>query len=133
MMERAFRIGNSRKRMFEVLSVLSNFLIKDEDDYELWIGPARQEKTPKQRKTWHALLTEFGKAIGHTMPEMKIVVKREILGSSWIKMPNGKDYEIIPSSEDEERYGYANLIDQTLRIAAENGVLLEIKSERRAA
>lgn len=127
MNERLFRIGNSRKRLHEVLSLLANFLIRQEDDYELIIRQARKEKTHDQRKAWHALLTEFGKALGYTMPQMKEAVKRELLGSEWITLPNGKRYEVIPSSEAEDRYGYSALIDGTLRIAAENGVLLDVR------
>ena len=131
--ERTFRIGNSRQRLLAVLSQLSSFLIQETDDWEIVVRKARKEKTHQQRKTWHALLTEFGQALGYTMPQMKQVVKREIFGAEWIKLPNGKEVEVIQSSEDEDRHGYANLIDHTLRIAAENGVLLEIKTELEAA
>jgi hypothetical protein len=129
---RIFHVGNSREKFLRVLSILSSLLITEKDDLELEIRPRRREKTNKQRGTWHALLTEWGKALGYTMPEMKCVAKRELMGTHWIKLPNGKDYEVFPSSEDEDRFGYAELIDGTLRIAAESGVLLEIK-ERRAA
>lgn len=130
---RTFHIGNRREKLMRVLSILASLLVADKDDLELSIGPRRKEKTHTQRKTWHALLTEFGKALGYTMPQMKEVVKREIMGSEWISMPGGKKYEVIPSSEAEDLFGYAELIDHTIRIAAENGVLLEIKGERRAA
>jgi hypothetical protein len=130
---RIFHIGNSREKLMRVLSMLSSFLITEKDDIELEVRPRRKEKTHEQRKTWHALLTDFGKALGYTMPQMKEVVKREIFGSEWIQLPNGKRYEVIPSSEAEDRYGYAELIDHTLRIAAEQGVLLEIKSREKLA
>ena len=130
MIERSWRIGNSRQRLMQALSLLANFLIKPEDDYELIVRPARKEKTHTQRATWHAMLTEFGKELGYTLPEIKLIVKREIFGSRTVKLPNGKQHEIIQSSEDEDRIGYAALIDHTLRIAAENGCLLEIKDRR---
>lgn len=128
---RIFHVGNSRELLHRVLSVLSSLLITDKDDIEIEVRQRRKEKTHTQRKTWHALLTQWGKELGYTMPEMKNVAKRELIGTHWIKV-NGKDYEIFPSSEDEDKYGYIELIDGTLRLAAEMGVLLEIK-DRRAA
>ena len=130
---RTFHVGNSREKFMRVLSVLASLLVRKEDDLEIEVRERRKEKTAKQRGAWHALLTEFGKALGYTMPQMKEVVKRELMGSEWITLPNGKKYEVIPSSEAEDRYGYNDLIEGTLRIAAENGVLLEIRGERRAA
>jgi hypothetical protein len=138
---KTFHIGNSRVRLHQVLGQLANFLIKPTDDYELEIRKVSKSKTAKQRGTWHMLLTEWGKELGYTMPEMKNVAKRELMGTRWITV-SGKNYEIFPSSEDEDKFGYAALIDGTLRLAAESGVLLEIKTrvpewvdapERRAA
>lgn len=126
---RIFHIGNSREKLMRVLSILSSFLVSQKDDLEIEVRTRRKEKTHTQRKTWHALLTEWGKEIGYTMPEMKCVAKRELMGTHWVKV-NGKDYEIFPSSEDEDLFGYSALIDGTLRLAAEGGVLLDI---RRAA
>lgn len=127
---RVFRIGNSKDRMQQVARVLNILQLDEQDDLEVEIRQRRKEKTNEQRRTWHALLTDFGKELGYTMPQMKDVVKREIFGSEWITLPNGKKYEVLHSSEAEDRYGYAELIDHTLRIAAEQGVLLQI---RRAA
>ena len=127
---RVFHCGNSKERLSQVSRVLAVFTVDEADDIEVEIRPARKEKTQAQRRTWHALLTDFGKELGYTLPQMKDVVKHEILGSEWVTMPNGKRYEVLPSSEAEDRYSYAELIDHTLRIAAENGILLQI---RRAA
>jgi hypothetical protein len=127
---RVFHVGNSREKLMRVLSILSSLLVSQKDDIEIEVRPRRREKTNKQRGTWHALLTEFGKELGYTMPQMKDVVKRELMGSEFITMPNGKKYEVFASSEDEDRFGYADLIDGTLRIAAEQGVLLQIRDRR---
>lgn len=123
---RIFAIGNSQSKLAQVVNVLAAFRLTEEDDIEIEVRPRRKEKTDTQRRTWHALLADFGRQLGYTMPQMKEVVKRELLGSEWITLPSGKRHEVIPSSEDEDRYGYSELIDGTLRIAAENGVLLEI-------
>lgn len=128
---RIFHIGNSREKLMRVLSALSSFLITEKDDIELEVRPRRREKTHQQRKAWHAMLSEWGKALGYTTPEMKCVAKRELMGTHWIDV-KGKKYEIFPSSEDEDRFGYSELIEGTLRLAAETGVLLDIRHQAAA-
>jgi hypothetical protein len=127
---RTFFIGNSREKLQRVLSLLASFMITEEDDLEIEIRPRRKEKTHQQRKLWHAMLKEFGESIGYTLPQIKQVVKQKIFGTEWVNLPDGTKLEITQSSEDEDRYGYARLIDETMRIAAEQGVLLQ---PRRAA
>lgn len=123
---RIFHVGNSREKLMRVLSLLASFLVGEKDDLEIEVRTRRKAKTHQQRKAWHAMLTEWGRHLGYTMPEMKAVAKRELIGTHWVKV-NGKDYEVFPSSEDEDRFGYSELIDGTLRLAAESGVLLEIR------
>ena len=127
---RTFHIGGSREKLMRVLSMLSNLLVTPEDDLELSIGPRRKEKSHQQRKKWHAMLEDMARQLGYTKPQMKEVVKSELMGSEWITLPSGRKYEVIPSSEDEDRFGYSELIEGTYRVAAENGIVL---SERVAA
>lgn len=126
---RTFHVGNSREKLMRVLSQLANLMVMPDDDLELTIGPRRKAKTHLQRKTWHALLTDFGRELGYTMPQMKAVVKQILLGTEWVRLPDGTSHEITQSSEDEDRYGYARLIDDTIRIADEQGVVLVIKDK----
>lgn len=125
---RVFHVGNSRDKWLRVLSMLASFLISEKDDIEIEVRPRRKEKTHSQRNVWHALLTEFGREVGYTKAQMKDVVKREFYGSEWIKMPNGKSYEVIPSSEESDRFDYSALIDFTLQLAAEQGILLQVRA-----
>ncbi len=126
---RLFYIGNAKSRMEQVARVLNVLPLDEADDVEVEIRQRRKEKTHLQRKTWHGLLRDWGRELGYTTNEMKNVVKRELMGTKVITV-HGKPYEIFPSSEDEDRFGYSELIEGTLRLAAEQGVLLEI---RRAA
>lgn len=126
---RVFYVGNNKGRMEQVSRVLQVLNLEEADDIEVEIRQRRKEKTHEQRKTWHKLLRDWGKEVGYTTNEMKNVAKRELMGTKVIEV-GGKKYEIFPSSEEEDRYGYSELIDGTLRLAAEQGVLLEI---RRAA
>lgn len=123
---RVFHVGASKARMEQVARVLMVLPPDEQDDLEVEIRQRRREKTHEQRRTWHVLLRDWGKEVGYTLKEMKQVVKRELLGTKFIEV-HGKKYEIFPSSEDEDRYGYSALIEATLRMAAENGVLLEIR------
>lgn len=126
MIERHYRIGNSRQRLLEVLSLLANFLIRPEDDYMLTIGPARKEKSHDQRKLFHALCTEFGREIGYTPGQIKAMVKEEHFGVDTVTLRNGKTYTVTQSSEEADRAEYSALIETLLRMAAENGVLLDV-------
>lgn len=131
MMEtRTFRIGNSRQRLIAVLSQLSNLLIRPQDDLELTIGEAKKQKTNAQRGLFHALCAEFGRAIGETPGRVKAIVKEEHYGIDEVRLPSGKVHRVVQSSEDSDRGEYAELINTLLRVAAENGVVLD---SRRAA
>ena len=129
MIERAYRIGNSRKRLLEVLSMLANLLVKDDDDLQLTIGTARKEKTHNQRKVFHALCTEAGRALGYTPGQVKEIVKREHFGTEDITDRQGRVYrDVVQSSEEADREEYSDLIETLLRWAAENGVPLDVRA-----
>ena len=93
---------------------------------EITVKPESRHKTGSQRGYWHAMLDELGRAWGYTPSQMKEVVKREYYGADTIKLPDGRKYEVVQSSEAEDREGYGRLIDFTLQLAAEQRV------ERRA-
>lgn len=128
MIERTFRVGNSRKRWLEVLSMLSNMLIRQEDDLQLTVGPVRKEKTHTQRKLFHALCAEAGKGLGYTKGQVKAMVKIEHYGTDTMTTPSKKTYEVVQSSEDSDREDYSALIETLLRWAAENGVPLDVRT-----
>lgn len=127
MIERRYRIGNSRRRWLEVLSLLANFLIGEKDDYELIVRPTRKEKSHDQRKLFHALCVEAGRELGYTPGQVKGMVKEEYFGIDKITTKSGKTYTVVQSSEEADRLEYSELIECLLRWAAENGVLLETK------
>lgn len=128
MIERVYRIGNNRGRLHQVLSMLANLLIKPEDDLELVLREARKEKTHTQRKLFHAMCAEAGRALGYTPGQVKEMVKQEHFGRDSIKAPNGKTYDVLQSSEEADRLEYSDLIETLLRWAAENGVPLDVRA-----
>lgn len=129
MIERIYRIGNSRKRLLEVLSMLANLLVKPDDDLQLVVGPARKEKTHTQRKLFHALCTEAGRELGYTPGQVKEIVKREHFGTETLTDRQGRVYrDVVQSSEEADRTEYSDLIETLLRWAAENGVPLDVRA-----
>lgn len=91
---------------------------------EVVVRPERAEKSHEQRGYWHILLRDLGRELGYTKDEMKQVIRREFFGSRWVTLPSGERYEVIPSSEEADRTEYSELIELTLRVGAENGVIL---------
>jgi hypothetical protein len=96
-----------------------------EHPLEVVIRRPRKEKSASQRGLWHAMLADMAKEMGYTPAEMKQVVKAEYYGTTRIKLASGHVVEVVPSSEEEDREGYGRLIDFTLRLAAENGIILQ--------
>lgn len=127
MIERRYFVITSREQARAVVEAIARLDVSEAHPAEIVIRPVRKEKTHDQRAAWHALLTEFGNAIGYTLREIKEVVKREYYGTDTVTLPNGKKIEIVQSSEDEDRDGYSRLMDFTLRFAAEQGIHLEVR------
>lgn len=95
--------------------------------HQVTIEPYKDDKTAEQRKGWHFLLSILAKHCGYTLPEIKDVIKIEAIGMQQMEW-KGKIIDRIPSSEEEKKHGYSDLIEQTYRIAAEMGcVLPELK------
>lgn len=96
-----------------------------EHPLEVIIRSPRKEKTATQRGLWHAIIGDIAKELGYTPAQMKQVIKTQYYGTDVIKLPNGLRVEVIQSSEDEDREGYARLIDFTMQLAAENGIIIQ--------
>jgi hypothetical protein len=109
---------SQRERLFA-------FLRAQQLPFQIEQGPVVKDKTPAQRRTFHRLCGEFGKAIGLTKGQVKELVKVEHFGRDTVTLKNGKVYEVVQSSEEADRPDYSDLIETLLRIAAENGVWLE--------
>ena len=122
--KKVYYVGNSKKRLAQILAFLPKLFISPEDDIEIEIRQRRKEKTPAQRGKWHCLCREFGRHIGLSLEECKDMIKQIVLGTKTITRKNGDELEIVQSSEREDRIGYSELIEHTFRIAAEEGYLL---------
>jgi hypothetical protein len=117
--------AESRARLRQIAEEIVRLDVGEGRVAEILVRPARKEKTASQRGYWHAILEQFGQAVGYTRGQMKEVVKRQYYGVDTIRFPSGASYEIVESSEYEDRAGYGRLIDFTLALAAEQGVRIE--------
>lgn len=123
---RRWRI-DSRERLTAVLSALSRTLVEPRAPLELILRTERREKTHEQRKLWHVMMVDLAPLLGLTPAETKLLIKRLFFGVS-VKIVKIADREVpielVPSSEDLERKEYSDLIDFTIRFAAEQGFMI---------
>jgi hypothetical protein len=117
---RAFTIEDERQ-----LERLQTFLKAQALPFQVECGPVVKDKTPAQRRQFHRLCGEFGKALGMTKGQVKEMVKQEHFGLDTVTLKNGATYQVVQSSEDADRPEYSDLIETLLRMAAENGIWLE--------
>ena len=75
---------------------------------------------PEKRKA----ALRLWKELGYTEKEMKSVLKEELLPKIRRRRLDGTEFEDVPSTEELSMSDYSDLIDGTLRIAAEQGVHL---------
>lgn len=92
----------------------------------------RKGRTLPQNSYMHAIIDEFGKAIGYTPAEMKQVLKEELLTPKVILF-RGTTRKLWPETSGMDTAELAEFIDGIHRIAAEQGVLLPLPEERHAA
>lgn len=116
---------DSTAKLGRVLMGLAHLQVPSGAPLELVVRPWRREKTDAQRAYWHALMAEIAPQMGLTPAEMKLLVKRLYFGIE-MKMVRlvGREVpvEVVPSSEDLDLKGYGEVIDFTIRLAAEEGI-----------
>ena len=115
---------DSKARLRAVADEILRLDVGEERIAEIIVRPARKEKTTSQRGYWHVVLDELGVELGYTRGQMKEIIKQEYYGADVVRLPSGQTYEIVQSSEAEDREGYGRLIDFTLQVASEQGVTL---------
>lgn len=91
--------------------------------FRITIEPYRDDKTAEQRGYFHVLLGILSAETGHTVEELKQLVKKEAFGSRFVSV-KGREVEVLVSSEKLSRDQYGALIDTCHRIGADLGVAL---------
>lgn len=128
MNERLFHIGNSRKRLMEVLSLLANFLIRETDDYELIIRPAKVSRSQQQNKRYWAILGEIAElevdGRKYTAEVWHEYFKGKFIGLEEIALPSGKSLVRPISSTTLDVPAFADYMTQVEAWAAQRGLLV---------
>ena len=121
-------IADSPARLRSVAAVVVGLSASKELPLEIVVREPRREKSHDQRKLWHAMLAEIALDLGYTPGQVKQLIKSEYYGVERVRLPDGATYEIIQSSEDEDRAGYSRLIEFTMQFCAEHGVNIQERS-----
>lgn len=91
-------------------------------------------KSRLQESGFHAMITPWAKAEGHRIDDLKRDLLREIFGTMEYTSPITGEVVMVlcePHTSTLSRAKYSELIERTLEIAGECGVILEAPNEYR--
>lgn len=127
-MSRTWYIGNSREKLHRVLSLLAEFLIRPEDDYELVLREHRKARSVEQNRRYWALLTEIAatqvqgqRFITESWHEY---FKGRFIGKEEVKLPNGEIFNRPISTTTLDVMQFGEYMTQIEAWAAQHGILL---------
>ena len=112
---------DNRIRLAEVATELMRYPVEAERPLEVIVRTPRKEKTPEQRRLFHAICGDIGGTLGLTPGEVKSAIKQDFFGVDKVKI-GGRVYDVVQSSEDSEREEYGRLIDYAYIWAADREV-----------
>ena len=136
-MQRVWYIGNSREKLHRVLSLLAEFLIRQEDDYELVLREHRKARSVEQNRRYWAIVQEIA---SHEIDGQRFMAeswheffKGKFIGKEEVKMPWGETYNRPISTTTLDVGQFSEYMTQIEAWAAQHGILLSDDGERRAA
>jgi hypothetical protein len=98
------------------------------------LAPAGAEKTRKQEAGFHSMITPWARDEGHRIDDLKRDILRQVFGEQEHVNPITGELTMVlrePHTSKLSRSKYSELIERTLEIAAECGVILMAPSEWR--
>lgn len=101
---------------------------------EVLIAPVGLMKSRKQEAGFHAMIAPWARDEGHRIEDLKRDLLRHVFGEVEHVNPITGEVEKVlsePHTSKLSRAKYSELIERTLEIAAECGVILEAPSEYR--
>lgn len=101
---------------------------------EILIAPVGLMKSRKQESGFHAMITPWARGEGHRIEDLKRDLLRHVFGEvEHVNPISGRVEKVLaePHTSKLSRGKYSELIERTLEIAAECGVILEAPSEYR--
>lgn len=105
-----------------------------EQSVDVIIAPTGKMKTRLQECGFHAMVTPWAKEEGHRLDDLKRDILRAVFGEREHTNPITGEITMVlrePHTSALNRAQYAELIERTLEIAAECGVVLVAPSEYR--
>jgi len=131
LMEKVYRIGNDRKRLHSVLSMLANFLVRPEDDYELIFRKTVYKRSSDQNRRYWSLLNEIAEQLDvrgekYAADTWHNYFRVRFIGQEEIKLPNGKTLDQPISTTTLDKGSFSEYMTQIEAFAAERGVLFSL-------
>ena len=123
-------IADSPARLRRIAQEIVALNATAEHPVEVIVRAPRKEKTGDQRRLWHAMLAEVSVGTGYTPGQVKNLIKSEYYGVERVRLPDGSSFDVIASSEEEDRAGYSRLINFTIQFCAEHGVNINDRRPR---
>lgn len=127
-MNKSFIIGNSRAALMKALSLLGNFLIRPEDDYELILRKRVYKRSSDQNRRYWALLNEISEGlpvqgVAHSPEAWHHYFRQKFIGSEDMKLPTGKTFTQPISTTTLDVGAFAEYMTQIEAWAAGHGIL----------
>lgn len=94
-----------------------------EREFLVTIKPHRKNLTQNQRNYWHNILEILSNETGEDKETLKLRIKFAVLDLKEIRV-NGVSHLYPPSSENLNREEYSKLIEATITLGAELGIIL---------
>ncbi len=128
LMNKSFVIGNSRQRLMQVISLLSNFLINPQDDYELVLRKRVYKRSTEQNKRYWALLNEISEGlpvqgVAHSAEAWHHYFRQKFIGSEDLTLPTGKVFSQPISTTTLDIGSFGEYMTQIESWAAGHGLL----------
>lgn len=129
MKPRIFYIGNSRAALLKALSLLGNFLIRAEDDYELVLRRKEYKRSHEQNRRYWSLLNEISEGlpvqgVNHSAEVWHAYFRSRFIGCEEIKMPNGKVFEQPISTTTLDVGAFSEYMTRIEAWAAQHGLIV---------
>ncbi len=127
---KTFAIGNSRAALLKALSLLGNFLIRPEDDYELILRKRVYKRSTEQNKRYWALLNEISEGlpvqgVTHSPDAWHLYFRQKFIGSEDLPLPTGKVFTQPISTTTLDVGSFGEYMTQIEAWAAQHGVLFQ--------
>jgi len=128
-LNRIWYIGNSREKLHRVLSLLAEFLIRQDDDYELVLREHRHgRRSVEQNRRYWALLSEIA---AHEVQGQRFMTdswheffKGKFIGKEEVKLPWGELYNRPISTTTLDVGQFSEYMTQIEAWAAQHGIVL---------